>query len=616
MRENQQPPNQNRQRRVSDPTSNRYRTTGDMDDRIGREGRSDYGQQRSAQGRRPVEGRRPSDSQRAAQARRQASASTVGGTRSTRRASSQGDYQRRRSSGDDYSRGQYTGRANGDPNRMPNDDYQRGSKKNKKNKHTVGKVIAIIEGLLSIIVLAVLFILNVLPTMYTALICGVLVLIWIFAFFSQFTKKSHIPGKIFAVIMSIVLGFASYYLLITQNMLSQITGIAYNIDTMVVAVLADNSAQSLDDVKDYVFGIELQYDADNMNHAVEEVENRVGGEIATSEFPSMHDQIQALYDRQVGTIIYNKSFEGTIEEMFPGFTEQTRIIDNVSIRTIAEVTNNDGSDAQVTKEPFMLYISANDSYGELSVSGRSDVNMLVAVNPKTKQILMVNTPRDYYVELPGVSGGMKDKLTHAGNYGIDCSIDTLEAIYDEGIDYYIRVNFSSLIRMVDALGGITVNSDYSFTAIDGNSFVQGENYLNGEQALSFARERKNVPGGDFQRGRDQQLVLTAMINKAISPSIITGYTGIIGTISDSFVTSMDQSDITDLIKMQLNDGAQWNIVTVSALGTGDMQYCYSAPNQQLSVVIPDEASVASARTLIDQLFAGETLVQPEIKVTE
>lgn len=500
-------------------------------------------------------------------------------------------------------------------NRPSQDDYQRKPKNKRKNKHIVGKVLAILQAILSLVVLGIFFILNILPATYISVLAAILALLWIFSFFSQFTKKSHIPGKVFSFILCVCLGLGSYYLLITKNMLSSITSALYTVDNMVVVVMADDPAQSIQDTIGYKFGIQRGFDTENVEHTIEEINRSLGMSIVTESFDGMQAQVQALYDRNVGAIIFNEGFRGTIEEYFPEFSIQTRVLENVEIRSRVELSDSNISNANVTEEPFLVYISGNDTVGNISTSGRSDVNMLVAVNPRTKQILMVNTPRDYYVEFPGVTQGYKDKLTHAGNYGMDCSMNTLESIYGVDIDYYVRVNFSSMVNMVDALGGVTVVSDYAFTTIYGNSFVAGENTVNGEEALTFVRERKNLPGGDFQRGRNQQLMLTAMIKKAMSPAILTGYAGLISSVQDSFVTSMPENNITSLIKMQLRDGGDWNIVTIGAEGQGSMEYCYSTGND-LSVVIPDQASIEKAKVLIQQLYNGETLVQPDIEIIQ
>lgn len=504
--------------------------------------------------------------------------------------------------------GNYAG-GGGPQRRMPNDDYQRSPKKRKK-RHTAGKIIAVIQAILSLFVLGVLFILNILPMMYLGLIALVLVLLWVFAFFSQFTRKSHIPGKIESVIISIVLIFVSYYLLITQNMLSQITSLGYTVDKIVVLVMKDDPAQSLKEAADYTFGIQQSFQTEKIEQAVSDLNEKIGQEIKTQTYESLQAQIQALYDGQVGAIIYNEGFQSSALELFPNFTADTRELDKVEIKTKVELDESNTSDKAVTKEPFSVYISGNDQSGSVSIQGRSDVNIIAYVNPNTKQILLVTTPRDYYVEFPGVTNGTKDKLTHASNYGINCSMDTLEALYGVDLDYYVRVNFTSLIRMVDALGGVDVYSDYTFSTFDGKTFTEGINHLNGEDALSFSRERKSLQNGDFERGRHQMMVLEAMIQKAMSPAILTGYAGIMSSLQDSFITSMPSGDITSLIKMLLQDSSGWNIVTANAGGTGSTQYCYSL-GSAASVVIPDENSVAQIKTQIQSLYNGEVLTQTE-----
>ena len=264
-------------------------------------------------------------------------------------------------------------------------------------------------------------------------------------------------------------------------------------------------------------------------------------------------------------------------------------------------------DVEVAEEPFTVYISGNDSYGEVTTAeGRSDVNILLTVNPNTRQILMTTTPRDYYVELP-FGEGCWDKLTHAGNYGIDCSMQTLEALYDVEIDYYLRVNFSGFESIVEALGGVDVYSEYEFTAASGHYFMQGYNAVDGPAALAFVRERYAFEAGDVQRGRNQMAMIEAIIDKAMSPALLTGYMGLMESVSDSFVTNMPKSSVGDLMKLQLREGGSWNVVTNSVSGYVSEAYTYSDSSQLLSVMLPDEASVQYAAELIDRCESGEVL---------
>lgn len=232
----------------------------------------------------------------------------------------------------------------------------------------------------------------------------------------------------------------------------------------------------------------------------------------------------------------------------------------------------------------------------------------MTVNPETKQILLATTPRDYYVEIPGISGGQKDKLTHAGIYGVDKSMDTLEALYGIEINYYARVNFSSLIKIIDVLGGVDVNSEYAFSA-GGYSYKQGVNHLNGQQALAFSRERHSFASGDNQRGKNQEAVITAILQKAMSPAILTNANSLIASVSDSLETNMTKDEISDLIRMQLDDGSAWNIVSVNAVGTGDSQACFSSGRQLLYVMQPNMVSVSEISTKMNQVINGETVTE-------
>jgi LCP family protein required for cell wall assembly len=321
--------------------------------------------------------------------------------------------------------------------------------------------------------------------------------------------------------------------------------------------------------------------------------------------------VQDLYDGNIQAIIYNTAYESSLTETFPTFSSDVRELKHIEIKTKVETVAGDKTD--VTKNSFTVFISGIDTEGSIATTSRSDVNMLVTVNPTTKQILMTSIPRDYYVQLPGVSGESYDKLTHAGLYGAQCSMDTLSQLFGVDVDYYAKVNFTTLRDMVNALGGVDLDSIYEFTTISGESFVQGMNYdVDGSSALAFARERYNLPNGDNDRVINQQIVLKAIINKCMSPAILTGYMGIMESLSDSFETSLSQQQISSLVRMQLNDGASWDILSSRVVGTGDEGTCYSSGDSQLYIMIPDDNSVTTAADYINRVKAGETVTQEEI----
>ncbi len=263
----------------------------------------------------------------------------------------------------------------------------------------------------------------------------------------------------------------------------------------------------------------------------------------------------------------------------------------------------------VTMQPFNIYISGIDVYGGIEKESRSDVNLIATIHPQTHKILLTTTPRDYYVTIPGVSGEQRDKLTHAGIYGIDASMATLENLYQTEIPFYVRVNFTSVIEIVDAMGGVDVDSDLAFTTGKASGAVveihEGKNHLNGKEALAFVRERKAFIDGDNQRGKNQQALLTALIEEIISPMIVVEANEIINCVSDDTETNMSESQIKSLLRMQLDNMQGWEIESVAATGdSSGKQYCYSYSEKPLYVTVPDMTVVeeigSKIRTYLDE----------------
>ena len=481
-------------------------------------------------------------------------------------------------------------------------------KKNRVSRN-VGLVIVAVQLIATIVFMAGVFVLNMLPTAYVAAIGILLLLFWGIILASQFfSKKNAITGKVVSILITVILIIGSYFLFKTSGTISNISGGDYELDNVVVAVMADDPAESIQDAADYTFGVQYSMNGDQITQTVEAINKELGSDIDTAEYDSLAEQAQALHDGKVDAIIYNEGYTGILEEAFEGYSQNTKIIYTHSIKREVE---DQSVDVAVKDETFSVYISGIDVFGPIETNSRSDVNIIAVVNPTSHQILLVTTPRDYYVEIPGISGGQKDKLTHAGIYGVDASMATLDQLYDTDIDFYARVNFTSLIEIVDALGGVDVESEYAFTTGSDSgeviNVVQGTNHFNGEEALAFSRERYNVPGGDNQRGKDQQAVITAMIKKMVSPAILTGANGILNSVSGNVETNMTESQIQELIKTQLSESPSWNITSMAAEGTGDSQYCYSYSGSPLYVMQPDQASVDAIKDAIDAVENGETL---------
>jgi LCP family protein required for cell wall assembly len=480
------------------------------------------------------------------------------------------------------------------------------SVKEKDKKHRVGLILALIQLVLTVVCLGFIFVLNLLSVAYVAVIGIVLLLIWLIVLLTQFTRKMHIGGKVVSVIMSVILAISSYAMLSANSLISDVTGADYKIDKMTVVVMANDPAESLNDTVNYKYGIQSVNEREKTDKAITSIEEQLDATLDIVEFDGIDSQVQALYDGQVQAIIMNEGMRGVVEDEFSEFSTDTKTLDNIEIKS--EVKQS--SDVDVTKDTFNVYISGIDVFGDISTNSRSDVNIIATINPQTGQVLLTTTPRDYYVAFPDVTNGAKDKLTHAGIYGVDCSMSTLEALYgDINIDFYVRVNFSGVENIIDAIGGVTVHSDYAFTThiSPHYTFSEGDNEMNGSEALAFARDRKSVPGGERQRGKDQQYVIKGIINKITSPTILTNYSKILEAISGSVQTNLTDDQLKSLVKMQTEKGTEWNVISLSANGKNAREYCYSYQGKSLYVMEPDYNTIEYIEQVMQKVYDGEIL---------
>lgn len=479
-----------------------------------------------------------------------------------------------------------------------------------------GSFCLILQAFISVIFMIVVMLLDMLPGNYLALVAMILVFLWCIAFTSQAVRrKKGIPGKIYSLLMVFVLAFGAFNIAEANNMLSMITGGNIRVDKMAVAVRADDPAETIEDAMDYNFGVQFQQGGDNIQTAVTNLQEELGTQLQVTECSSVQDQAQALINGQADAIIYNEAYTELMEEAVEGFSDDTKIIYEMSIQT--ELNLGGGSDDSLTKEPFTVYISGIDTYGEVTETSRSDVNIIAVVNPSTHQILLITTPRDAYVPLygPDVQQGAMDKLTHAGVYGIETSMETLGALYETDINYYVRLNFTSLIDIVDILGGVDVDSEFAFTTGDESGCIvevhEGLNHFNGEQALAFSRERHALEDGDNQRGKNQQAVITAMLKKVISPTMLLRASTLMNQVSKDVEMNVTQSQLNALIRQQLRSNASWTIQSVALSGEGGQDYCYSASSQLLYVMYPDEAELQKIIDLTNIVEEGGTLPEGE-----
>lgn len=440
--------------------------------------------------------------------------------------------------------------------------------------------------------------------------------------FVQLPLRRNKLGKLICGVLAVLLSAGMIYGTVAagavQSALNKISGVMVEKQVTAVIVMKEDEATDLGDTKGYRFVILANRDTNNTQQILSAMEKSMG-KVETASYDTPAEMADALYDDEVQALILNEGYIPllTEQENYRDFSDRTKIIYEYVTEHEITAIKPTGS---ITKQPFVVYCSGSDERdSDINAKTRSDVNILAVVNPKTRQILLINTPRDYY--LPLAFNGEMDKLTHTGLYGIQESMAVLDNLYGTKTSYYGRVNFWGLIDIVDALGGIDVYSDYSFEPSAGDvagygyrtySYTEGWNHLDGLEALMFARERYSFSDGDNQRGRNQMKVVQAIIEKAASPSVLANYQDLLKALSENFVTNISYDQITSLVQMMQKEGFSWNIQAMSAReGSGDTyQYCYSAPGDPLYAMPPDYEYINTIKSVVDQVMNGEEIVIP------
>lgn len=375
-----------------------------------------------------------------------------------------------------------------------------------------------------------------------------------------------------------------------QMLVNQVANIEqYETNTVSLVVLRESPYETIDDLNPQTsFSVSNSFNEALFVALQEEIADKV---TINGNVTRHNDDIavtQALYSGEIEVMILDEAHRGILVETQTDFDSRTRVIYSYEKH---DEKDDIAKPVDVKKEGFTVYISGIDVQGSVSAVSRSDVNILMTVNPTTNEILLTTTPRDSFVTLGCFPDSRPDKLTHAGVYGVGCSVSTLENLYDIDINYYAKVNFTSFVNIIDVLGSIEVYSHYTFTTRSGHYFEQGMNEVNSEQALAFARERYNVPGGDLTRGIHQQEVIKGVINKMTQPSVLLNIQQIINRVSSSVDTNIGSANLSKLVEKQLGDGKGWKFETVSLEGVGAEDYTYSYPHQLLYVYYPDETSI-------------------------
>lgn len=470
-------------------------------------------------------------------------------------------------------------------------------RKSKKGKLSFDKYLSILLVIVSLITLGLVFFIGVLPIEYFMVLLILAGLIDALVIFLLRSKNSicSFGGIILSILLTIVMIFGINYELNTIDFFKQFGFNSYKTENYNIIVLEDSEYEKIADLKDTKIGHLDESKYEGLSKVIEKLKKKIDFTSNTSDdiISLANDLLENVND----AIILEEAQLSILKEASPELYEEMKIIETFDIEIELEEI---GSKVDVTKDSFNIYISGIDTYGKITSVSRSDVNIIVSVNPKKIKILLTSIPRDYYVRLHSFND--YDKLTHAGIYGIEESVKTLEDLLDTKINYYVKVNFTSLTKIVEALDGITVNSNYAFTSQDGFTYQKGPNTLNGEEALSFARERKSFSGGDRVRGENQEILLQALIKKAMSPKIITNYTDLLKALKNQFVTNITDDEITDFIKMQLNENNDWEFESISLDGTDANDYTYSYKRNKLYVMKPYEESIDAAQNKISSFL--------------
>lgn len=476
----------------------------------------------------------------------------------------------------------------------------------KNNKEFVLFTRKFILGLLVLISLATLFItyrLNLIPDKYLLTGFGVVVVLNALIALGLYKTKKNAPFKIMALLLSLAMLIGSLYAVKGNSFLGNITGADKNVHNVVMLVREDSEYKKIDEVKDLVFGANMEFDKESIDKALPLIDKKHGFTPNIDAYTKYDVLGQHLLDGTLEVILVSESNITTIDELVEGFESKTRILGMVSYE---EELNLEVPEVNIKEDTYSIFVTGIDTYGSIASVSRSDVNMIVTVSPSTGQILLTSIPRDYHVEL-GTKGRM-DKLTHAGIYGVNESITTLEKLLNIDIDYFLKVNFSSVENIVNALGGVDVYSHYTFTAISGEYFEKGINHVKGKKALAFVRERYSLPNGDNDRVVHQQELIKAVLNKAMSPKIITNFNGILNSVSGAMQMSIPADKLSSIVKDQLNTGRSWEILQVSLKGTGNMSTTtYSMYGHNVYVMEPDFSTVNMAHDLISEMEKGNTI---------
>ena len=465
-----------------------------------------------------------------------------------------------------------------------------------KKKNIIGIISGILLFIITTIFIVILKKIDVIPDKYFMLLVVTCYIVTIITDIFLFISSDNIVFKLFkglAYIVTIlmIVGYSCgiYYLNKTTHFMNNLNTIKKEITSYYIIVMKESKYDEISDL----YGKNLTY----YEGTSQEVLSKIKLELNYSTVKNIDSLKDRLYTAKTDSILVSDLIKEDLEEKYTDFSERTRVLKTIDItKDVEDITKK----VSIKNTSFNVLISGMDSYGTINKTTRNDVNMIATVNPNTNKVLLTSIPRDYYVQLHGKTG-YKDKLTHAGIYGINTVVQTIEDLFGIDINYYVRVNFTTVESLVNTIGPIEIYSDKAMS-LDGCKYVVGTNTVNGKCALRFARERHSYVEGDNHRIKNQQEVIKGIFNKlSKSAMVVTDYTSILDSLDGKFATNMDMKDITAFIKYELEDITKYEILDTQVTGTGSMELTYSYPHQKLYVMFPSEQSVESAKEYINKI---------------
>ena len=469
-------------------------------------------------------------------------------------------------------------------------------------KKIINNIIEILMLLINIVFVYYLIKLNIVPTLYLVIIIGIIVILNIASWILLSKGKiALIFGYILLAINLIISCVGIYYTSVTDSFFSSLEEVNEE-QLYYVVVKKDSEYNKLKDLNNKKMAI-FENQSNNYKKVLNEVKDSI--KVKDKKYTNVNTIVKDLLDGNVDSLLINSNNKILLDENVKSFKDNTKVIAKLSIKLSKQEDKKEDSEEKseevINNGSFNVLISGIDTYGSINRVSRSDVNIVVTVNPNTHKILLTSIQRDMYVQLHGTTG-TRDKLTHAGIYGINMSRQTIEDFLDIDIPYYVRVNFDSVIKLVDTIGGVDIYNDVAFRG--SRYFEQGNIHLNGEQALEYARERKKMPNGDWTRGEHQKVIITAIINKiANSKELLTNYGDILNNSKDLIQTNITTDVIKKFVKDQIDSMSPWNITSTFVGGAGsDYRETYSMPGMNLYITYPDENSVKNVSKQINDLL--------------